>query len=109
MAKTGPETRLVARIKAAILGRYPGAFVEKIHGGPYQRVGLPDLLVIVRGRAIGLEVKAQRPGESVEHARNRATPTQLATLSAMELAGAPARVVLSPAEALTAIADALGD
>lgn len=109
MARTGPETRLVGRIKGAIRERYPQAFVEKIHGGAYQRKGLPDLLVVVDGRAIGLEVKAQAPGESEQHARKRATPTQLAVLAAMRRAGAVARVVISTEEALRAVEDALSE
>lgn len=103
----GPETKLVARIMGAIRARYPAAFVEKIHGGPYQRAGLPDLFVVVDGQAVGLEVKAQEPGESESAARGRATLRQKAALLDLREAGAGAGVVLSPEEALDVIADAL--
>ena len=38
-----------------------GAWVMKVHGSPYQRPGVPDLLVCYRGRFLGLEVK--QPGK----------------------------------------------
>lgn len=99
-----PETVLVGKIRKAILREYPNAFVVKLAGGPYQQSGLPDLLVIVDGRAYGLEVKRQKMGESEEHARGRATVLQLATLEKMREAGAVTAVVLSPEEALQALA-----
>ncbi len=30
----------------------------KVHGGPYQRAGIPDLLIIFHGEVIWIEVKA---------------------------------------------------
>lgn len=100
MAST-PESRVVDRIRTAILRKYPDAFVVKIAGGGYQSAGLPDLVVILRGRAIGLEVKAQRSGESEDHARGRATLRQQAVLQQMRRAGAIAEVVLGPEEVMT--------
>jgi hypothetical protein len=104
MASETPEGRLSKRIRVAISREYPGAFVEKIAGGPYQSVGLPDLLVVIEGRAFGLEVKRQRPGETEQHARGRATPTQQVRIVKLRAAGAVADVVLTPQEALQAIA-----
>ena len=98
-----PETTLVGRIRRAILAEYPRAFVVKLAGGMFQTIGLPDLLAIVDGRAYGLEVKCQRSGESAQHARDRATPLQLAVLEKMRRAGAGVGVVLSPEEALEVI------
>lgn len=100
MGSAGPETRLVARIVAAIKAAHPEAWVVKIHGNPYQSAGIPDLLVVLGGRLAGLEVKAVRHGETAEHARKRATLRQLATLAAIERAGGVGRVVLSVEEAL---------
>lgn len=58
----------------------------KLHGGPMQRAGVPDLLVVVDGRAVFLEVK--QPGK-------KATRLQLHTLTDLRLAGATAEVVYS--------------
>lgn len=103
----GPETRLVERITEAIKAKWPAAWAVKVHGGPYQTVGIPDLLVVVEGRLTGLEVKAQRLGESEEHARNRATPTQLATIAAIRRAGGVAGVVLTVEESIELVQTAL--
>lgn len=107
VANPGPETRLVARMVSAIRKRWPTVWIVKIHGGPYQRVGIPDLLVIIDGRAVGIEVKAQKPSESAEHARERATPTQRATIAAMKRAGAVAGVAVTIDEAIALVSDTL--
>lgn len=95
-----PETALVGKIRAAVKRRFPDAMIVKVHGGPYQTVGLPDLLVIVEGRAYGFEVKKQRLGESTEHAYGRATLPQLKRLADLRQAGGVAAVVLSVDEVL---------
>ena len=105
---SGPETLLVGRMQKAIKRVYPSAWIFKVFGGgSHQRVGVPDLLVVVQGRLIALEVKAQGPTESDLHARERATPTQLATLEALARAGAVGGVVLTVEEALGLIEIAL--
>lgn len=58
----------------------------KLHGGPMQRAGLPDLLIVYEGRTIFCEVK--RPGESP-------TPLQMDTLGKIDRAGAATCVVTS--------------
>lgn len=70
------ESVLVTQIVKYL--RAHGAFVEKIHGGPTQRAGLPDLTVIYQGKAIWLEVKV--PGE-------KATPIQAQVLEEIRQAG----------------------
>ena len=40
-----------------------GAWVFKVHGSPYQTVGVPDLLVSYRGRFYAMEVK--QPGKQL--------------------------------------------
>ena len=68
-----------------------GYWAMKIHGGPYQRSGIPDLLVLRQGRAAWLEVK--RPGR-------RATPLQARTMRDIAIrGGCPAEVVTSRQEA----------
>lgn len=63
----------------------------KIHGGPYQLAGLPDLLCLQRGRAVWLEVK--QPGK-------KASAIQTHRMAELEAkGGTPCRVVTSKAEA----------
>lgn len=102
-----PEAVLVAKIRTAIRREYPEAWTLKVSGGPTQEAGVPDLLVCVRGRLIGLEVKCPAPGETDEHARGRATLLQLSQIARLRLAGAVAEVVIDPAEALAAIRKSL--
>ena len=54
-------------------------FFVKLHGGPMQRAGLPDWLIIYHGRTYAIEVK--RPG-------GKATRLQEHTLAGMRRAGA---------------------
>jgi hypothetical protein len=97
---TGPETLLVGNIVKELRKQFPGVFVAKIHGGKFQNIGLPDLFVIYKGHALGIEVKAQRPGESLAHAYGRVTPSQQMRLDELHAAGASAGVALSVEEAL---------
>jgi hypothetical protein len=86
-----PEAKLVKQIRSYLTRE--GAWSAKIHGGdnPFQEIGLPDLFVIYRGYAVGLEVKV--PGE--EH---DVSPRQLLVLKRMREAGAIAEVVSSVAQ-----------
>jgi hypothetical protein len=45
------EHALSAKLKRT-LDKMPGVFAFKIHGGQYQRAGLPDWCVLFRGRII---------------------------------------------------------
>lgn len=63
----------------------------KIHGGPYQLAGVPDLLCVRDGRALFLEVK--RPGEKPT-AIQRARMDEIKTVG-----GAVCAVVTSVEEA----------
>jgi len=101
------ESVLVNRIKRAIIDRYPLAWVFKVVGSPQQESGVPDLLVAVDGRLVGLEVKCRRAGESEQAARNRATRLQLTQIVQLRDAGCTAEVVLSHTEALSVIERAL--
>lgn len=69
----------------------------KIHGGPYQTVGIPDLLCIRSGVTRWLEVK--QPGK-------RPTPIQSKRMAEIEReAGTLCFVVCSTSEALTALGE----
>ncbi len=63
-----------------------GIFWIKIHGSPYQRRGLPDLLVIHKGKPYFFEIKP--PG-------SLASEMQLHQLDRIRKAGAIAEVVRS--------------
>ena len=62
------EKTVVNRIIKAL--RLRKLYVRKMHGGPYMQPGIPDLLVIVRGLYVGLEVKL--PGAKLSHAQEAA-------------------------------------
>lgn len=100
------EANVVEAIRKAIVKAHPWAWVLKTHGGPYQVPGIPDLLVVVDGLMFGFEVKHQRPGESAEHVRGRATTQQLRQIALLRAAGATAAVVLGADECLALIDEA---
>lgn len=93
---------LLAIVKA-VKTAYPESWIFKVHGDPYQMSGVPDLLICVRGLLVGAEVKFQRPGESADHARSRATPGQRIQIALINAAGGIAAVVLNPVETLALI------
>lgn len=101
------ETGLTNRIVKAIRQNYPSAWIFKVHGGPMQMSGVPDLLLSVEGLLIGAEVKFPRPGESQDYTRSRATPNQRAKIRDINASGGFARVVISVDETLKLIEDAL--
>ncbi len=53
-------------------------WVTKVHGGPYQQAGLPDLRIIYRGRSIDVEVKDKG---------KKPTRLQMATMRKIAAAG----------------------
>lgn len=102
------EARVVAKIRKAIIREYPEAWIFKVHGNPYQKAGVPDLLVCVEGRLVGIEVKHRKPGESRSHAIARTTPEQREQIRQINAAGGTAATALDEQEALAIIARALG-
>jgi len=44
-----------------LLRTYPDLWSMKVHGSPMQRAGVPDYLILYRGKTLFIEVK--RPGE----------------------------------------------
>lgn len=83
-----PETRVVKRILKMLRSEFPG-FYFKTHGGPFQRIGLPDILGIHRGRFIGIEVKC--PGKE-----DTLTKLQEKTLEKIQLYGGVGFMSTSP-------------
>lgn len=98
------ETGLVKQIVKAVRAEYPRAWVFKVHGGPMQMTGVPDLIFCIEGLLVGCEVKFKRPGESVTHARQRTTQNQRVQIQRINRAGGIAGTVISPEEALDLIA-----
>lgn len=93
------ETRLQRRIQDAIKKAYPTSFGFKVHGGPFQRAGIPDLVVCIQGLYFGLEVKVPKKG--------KLSAIQVDTIEKINNAGGIAAEVTSPQEALDTIAKGL--
>jgi hypothetical protein len=84
MTPEGKVTAAIVRELKRRKARGESIFWLKIHGGPMQRAGVPDLVVIYRGQTYWVEIKA--PG-------GRATPFQLYTIQSIVDAGGVAAVV----------------
>lgn len=79
-----------------------GGYWSKIHGGPYQRSGLPDLIGCVDGHFIGIEVKTPKR-------KHKVTDNQAYVLKKIEANGGTAFVAWEPEQALELVRDALSD
>lgn len=59
MSRSGPEAKLIAKMKAAGQAEYGGRLViVKYHGSAYSQSGVSDLLCVLDGIFIACEVKA---------------------------------------------------
>jgi penicillin-binding protein-related factor A (putative recombinase) len=65
-----------------------GAWCFKVHGGPTQRAGIPDILGCYKGRLFGFEVK--QPGKE-----NTVSPRQSYEMTRIRESGGYARMVTS--------------
>jgi len=83
-----PESKLVEKIMEALP---KDGFFFKVHGGPFQRRGVADILGCYKGRSIAIEVKM--PGKIP-------TDLQLDFLEKMAAAGARCGVAYSVEQAL---------
>jgi hypothetical protein len=93
MAKK-PESRLQQRIKKRLLAEVGGKWI-KLHGGPFQEAGQPDLIGCVDGWFFGFEVKI--PG------RGKPSPLQLVTLAEWREEGAICCIVENSEEAISVV------
>lgn len=93
MRSSGPLEKMIVKQILDLLHEL-GYWAVKIHGGPFQTMGLPDILAMKRTpygpKVLALEVK--RPG-------GVPTPIQLKVLKSLGDAGAYAHVVHSVDEA----------
>ena len=81
------ESSIVASIVR--VAKKCGWWTMKIHGGPYQLAGVPDLLCLKSGTAVFLEVK--QPGK-------KPTPIQVRRMEEIEAQGGAACHVVTSAE-----------
>jgi len=86
------ESDLVKDIVASILKTY-GGFALKVHGGRYQRTGIPDILYWFNGHSFAFEVK-------LDEAKYDVTALQKVKLSKLSGVGVHVAVVTSVQEAL---------
>ena len=93
------EKRIVIAIKKALDRKYGGVWY-KIHGGPYQEAGIPDIVGCCQGHFFGLEVK--RPEK-----RKNVSQQQVYQLDRLKKAGAIVAVVTSVEEAVKVVGDRL--
>lgn len=91
------EKTIVAKVKR--VAEAAGWWVTKLHGGPMQKAGLPDLLCLKDGSACFLEVKQPGKGKASD-----ATPLQQQRMrEILEKGGAPSFVVRGEADARSAL------
>jgi hypothetical protein len=101
------EAGVVNAIFKAVAKAYPDSWAFKVVGSPYQMAGVPDLMFCINGYMVALEVKFQRPGESEDVAKAKATAQQRVQIMRINRAGGISAVVLSAKEALDVIARGL--
>jgi len=89
------EARLVTKIIVSLEGQV-GGFWIKIHGGPFQRAGIPDIIGCCEGYFFGFEVKL--PGR--EH---NLTKLQQHILKLINQAGGCAMMITTPDQAINAV------
>lgn len=92
---TQPEARISRAILQAL--KREGIFAFKVHGGPTQMAGVPDILACVEGVFVGFETKV--PGE-----RRNTSARQEYVHERIIMAGGVAVVVCSVPEALEHVA-----
>jgi hypothetical protein len=93
------ETRRQKRIQKILKKKYRGyLFIFKVHGGPFQKAGLPDLIGCVHGMFFGFEVK-EEDGDASE--------LQLETLIDIRAAGGIAGIIEEPEDAIYLVEQAI--
>ena len=93
------ESRLQKKIRDKLNDR-PSTYCVKMHGGPHQARGLPDLVGVTEGLFFGLEVKM--PGKE-----GNLTEIQQKKLNDIDAAGGITAVVTTVEEANEALDDGL--
>jgi len=99
MAKAQPESLLVKKIQLYLENQVGGLWI-KIHGGAYQQSGIADILGVVDGRFVALEVK-------IPERKERVTKLQARFLEQVRQEGGIAAVVTDHHEALYIVKEGL--
>jgi Holliday junction resolvase len=84
-----PETLLVRRIMDWL--EASGGWWMKVHGSPFQKAGVPDIIGCYKGRFVGIEVKV---------GNNTPTLIQKSCIQLLKRAGARVGVAYSVEEAI---------
>lgn len=95
---TPQENTIVNKAIKLVKATYKDAVVEKLHGGTYQRSGLPDLYIAIGGVSLWVEMK--RPGADT-------TKLQQRRLERLKNAGVYCGTAESPERVLEMIEEAL--
>lgn len=83
---SGPEATVTKRVMAKL--KAYGGFWFKVHGGPSQMAGIPDILGCYQGHFYGIEMKA--PGKE-----NNVSPKQKFVMDRIRAAGGTVGVASS--------------
>lgn len=94
------EKDVVKKIRLALDNHFPG-FYFKVYGSAFQKVGIPDIVGVHKGRFIAIEVKV--PGKE-----KNLTKIQEACLKKIQLAGGLAFMSTSPQHTLGVMFDEFG-
>lgn len=106
--RSGPETKLVKKMRDAGAAEYGSRFVSiKYHGSQFGEAGVSDLLCCLDGVFVACEVKAPESyGGSVERAYTEGpTPKQKAFLIRIQNAGGIAGVAATVDDFMALLAD----
>lgn len=85
------ESQLTKKMIKALRNR--GAWCFKVHGGPYQSAGIPDIVGCHEGLFFALEVKVPGRGDTL-------TKLQQGALTEIQEAGGIAEMVMTVEEAV---------
>jgi hypothetical protein len=108
MGKSGPETKLLNKMRLAAKALYgPRLVIVKYHGNEFTEAGVSDLLCLLDGRFIAVEVKAPESyGGSIERAVEKGpTVKQLAFGQRVIEAGGVFAVCASVEQFMTVLAN----
>ena len=93
------EKRITKKMKELLKQRF-GGFWFKVHGGPFQAAGIPDLIGCAEGCFIAIEVKRPERMDQV-------STLQAVTLDQISRSGGLAFVACDPEEAVKRVAEYL--
>jgi len=94
------ESSITKKTVRLLKERWPGSKVVKIHGGPFQEKGLPDLHITLAPYGLSVWIEMKRPGRDAE-------PIQKRRIKEFIRAGGISFVATSPEEAEVGVREAL--